>query len=92
MDAIQMMLLTITQATVPVRGINYLAALGTILIFIGIFCFRAAFSRQSQKESSHSVPLKNSNKVVLISAGVICFALGILLILKAVKNILNHET
>ena len=72
-------------AAVSVKGINYTVAFGTVFIFIGIFCVKAAFYRRIYKEDTHGIPVEQGSKVLLISAGVICFALGILLILIALK-------
>jgi len=70
------------------RGINFLAALGTIFIFIGIFCFKALFYQKTFKEETEvSAPVKNSQKVLLILGGIVCIALGLSLILRALKLI-----
>ena len=70
------------------RGINYLAGLGTIFIFIGIFCFKALFYKKTFKEETEiSTPIKNSRKVLLILAGILCVALGVSMILRALKLI-----
>ena len=70
------------------RGINFLAGLGTIFIFIGIFCFKALFYKKLFKEETEiSTPIKNSRKVLLIFVGIVCVALGLSLILKALKLI-----
>ena len=70
------------------RGINFLAGLGTILIFIGIFCFKALFYKKTFKEETEvSTPLKNHQKVLLIVVGGVCVVLGLSLILKALKLI-----
>ncbi|MBK8553262.1 MAG: hypothetical protein IPL53_20250 [Ignavibacteria bacterium] len=72
------------------RGINYLAGLGTIFIFIGIFCFKALFPKKIYRENMESAnytPVKQSGKVFLIISGFVCIALGFLLILKSFKII-----
>jgi len=70
------------------RGINFLAGLGTIFIFIGIFCFKALFYKKTFKEETEiSTPIKNSRKGLLIRVGIVCVALGFTLILKALKLI-----
>jgi len=70
------------------RGINFLAGLGTILIFIGIFCFKALFYKKTFKEETEvSTPLKKHQKVLLIVVGGVCVVLGLSLILKALKLI-----
>jgi hypothetical protein len=73
------------------RGIKFLAGLGTIFVFAGIYCFKAAFHKQTFKEDRrnlHSAPVKNYGKGFLIFFGIVCFLLGILLILKSVSKIL----
>lgn len=70
------------------RGINYLAGLGTIFIFIGIFCFKALYYKKTFKEETEiSTPVKKSRKILLILAGIVCVALGLSLILRALKLI-----
>ena len=70
------------------RGINYLAGLGTIFIFIGIFCFKALVYKKTFKEETEiSTPLKKSRKVLLTFAGIVCVAFGLSLILRALKLI-----
>lgn len=70
------------------RGYNYQSGLGTILVFIGIFCFKALFSK---RQSGHgiskpvSVSKRQSNKVYLFLFGLICVLSGILLILNEMK-------
>lgn len=80
------MRISFLRALISVKGINYIAGLGTVFVFIGIFCFRATFLNVKSKEG-YDVPVKNSTKVMLLLSGVICFALGILLILKSLKII-----
>jgi uncharacterized membrane protein HdeD (DUF308 family) len=57
------------------RERKFLAGLATILIFGGIYCFRAAFSKTS--------PVKSSTKVYLFLGGVICIVSGVFLFVKA---------
>lgn len=57
------------------RERKFLAGLGTILIFGGIFCFRAAFSKTS--------PVKGATKMYLYLGGVICIVSGVFLFVKA---------
>ncbi len=66
------------------RGINYLAGLGTVFLFIGFYCFKAAFQKSS---SPHGSSPKRSNKVILITGAILSISLGIYLILKAVRDI-----
>ena len=70
------------------RGINFLAALGTIFIFIGIYCFKAALHKQIFKEDMEKVnytPTKNYGKVYLFFLGAFVIILGVILILKSFK-------
>jgi formate hydrogenlyase subunit 3/multisubunit Na+/H+ antiporter MnhD subunit len=70
------------------RGINFLAGLGTIFIFIGIFFFKALFYKKAFKEQTEIyTPVKKSRKVPVILIGIVCVALGLALILKAMKVI-----
>ena len=70
------------------RGINFLAGLGTILIFIGIFCFKAlVYKKTFREETEISAPVKKSRKVLLILVGIICVAIGLSLILRSLKLI-----
>jgi hypothetical protein len=66
------------------RGINFLAGLGTILIFIGIFCFKALFPKQVFREGN-LVPRQSPNRILLIIAGLVAILLGCLLIIKSLK-------
>ena len=70
------------------RGINYLAGLGTIFIVIGIVCFKAlVYKKTVREETEISTPLKKSHKVLLIVVGIVCVAIGVLLILRSLKLI-----
>ena len=70
------------------RGINYLAGLGTIFIFIGIYCFKAlVYKKVFREEIEISTPLKKSTKLLLVVAGIVCVAIGLSLILRALKLI-----
>ena len=70
------------------RGINFLAGLGTIFIFIGIYCFKAlVYKKVFREETEVSTPLKKSHKVLLIVVGIVCVAIGVSLILRALKLI-----
>ncbi len=70
------------------RGYNYQAGLGTILVFIGIYSFKAVFSkRQSGHGASMHASEKNRHrgKVYLFLFGLICMLSGIFLILNEMK-------
>jgi formate hydrogenlyase subunit 3/multisubunit Na+/H+ antiporter MnhD subunit len=79
----------IQQVLFSMRGINYMAAFGTILIFISIYSFKATFYKRVYKEetSRPGAGVKNSNKVLLVMLSIICMAVGIFLILRALKVI-----
>jgi len=72
------------------RGINYMAALGTIFLFISVYSFKAAFYKKTFKEEMKEakyVPTRNYGKPFLLFFSVICFILGLLLILRSLKII-----
>jgi len=62
------------------RGINYTAGLGTILIFLGIFCLKAVNTGKSRYSN-------RKYNGILIAAGIVAIISGVLLILKALKII-----
>lgn len=66
------------------RGINFWAGLGTILIFIGIYCFKALSPKKVYREET-VVPQQTPNKTLLIIAGLVAILLGCLLIIKSLK-------
>ena len=68
------------------RGIDTLAGFGTLIFLIGIFCFKALFTKKTIRENLETVtypPLKNSSKFLLIFFGCICILLGSLIILRS---------
>ena len=70
------------------RGINFVAALGTIFIFVAVFCFKAAFYRKTFKEETkmiNDVPGKKYEKALLLFFGGLCLISGFLLILKSLQ-------
>jgi hypothetical protein len=70
------------------RDQKFLAGLGTVIVFAGIFCFKALVYKKILVEGTEiSTPLKNSQKALLILAGIVCVALGLSLILRAFKLI-----
>jgi len=66
------------------RGINFWAGLGTILIFIGIYCFKALSAKKVFREEI-LVPQQKPNRTLLVIAGLLAILLGCLLIIKALK-------
>jgi hypothetical protein len=74
------------QLILNVRGISFPAGLGTILIFIGIYCFKAAFSKRRYTDKDHATtgkPLHTKNKLAFCLAGSISVIGGVLLIVKS---------
>lgn len=70
------------------RGINFLAGLGTVLVFIGIYCFKAlVYKKTFREETEISTPVRKSRKALLIVIGTVCVAIGLFLILKSLKLI-----
>jgi len=72
------------------RGINYQAGLGTVLVFAGFYCIKAVFSKRHTvhgDSNSASPGNKQTGKVYLLLLGVICILSGLLLILKEMKLI-----
>lgn len=74
------------------RGINFFAGLGTILIFMGVFCFKAVLQKnkvtdKENREQINHAPVKNSRKLLLLLIGSLCILSGILLIVKSIKEI-----
>ncbi len=73
------------------RGINFFAGLGTILIFMGAFCFKVVLQKDTVKDKENreivnQVPVK-SRKIFLLFIGCLCILSGILLIIKSIKEI-----
>lgn len=66
------------------RDIKYLAALGTILIFLGFYLIKASVSKSIP---IHGSKMKFSNKVILIVFGILSLAGGVFLIGKAISKI-----
>lgn len=72
------------------KGINYLAGLGTVLIFIGIYCFKAMMAKDTKilKDGEiYKIPVNKNMKLYLFLSGVIGVTAGVLLILKSLKFI-----
>jgi drug/metabolite transporter (DMT)-like permease len=68
------------------RGINYLAGFGTVFIFIGIFCYKAAFQKRSSKESD-PIPVRKQEKMLLLLAGSLSILFGGFLMYMAISRI-----
>lgn len=62
------------------KGINYMAALGTICMFIAFYAFKAAFYKKTFKEHTAPEPVKKNAKIGLLIFGVLSIALGLFLI------------
>jgi len=70
------------------RGINYLAGFGTVLIFIGIYCFRALNRKDVVKGYIQNPKvISKTNKVIILISGIVSFVLGLILIIKSLKLI-----
>lgn len=71
------------------REAKFLAGLATILVFAGIFCFKALRPKKYYKEDGSLVntTVNYKNKIILIVAGVVCIIAGIFLFVKAFKHI-----
>jgi hypothetical protein len=66
------------------REIKFFAGLGTVFVFIGIFCFKAAF--QKQAPNPHTT-IKKTNKGLLVFFGTLSILIGIASIVIAVKKV-----
>ncbi len=71
------------------RGVNYLAGIGTVFVFIGIFCFKAIFHKSKVKGYTQPKEISKTNKIILFISGLVSVATGLLLIIKAVIDIYN---
>ncbi len=70
------------------RGINYLAGFGTVLIFIGLYCFRALIRKDVVKGYIQNPKvISKTNKVIILISGIVSFVLGLILIIKSLKLI-----
>ena len=70
------------------REIKFLAGLGTILIFAGVFCCKAAFYKKTFKEETEKIndaPVKKYEKPLLIFFGGLCIILGLLVIVQSFR-------
>ncbi len=69
------------------KGINYLAGLGTVLIFMGIYCFKAMSTKDiiSKDGEVYKEPVNKSRKLYLFLSGMLGIISGVLLILKSLK-------
>ena len=68
------------------REQKFLAGLGTILVFGGIYCFKALL----QKPLGHSPDIKKSTKVLLFLAGCVLVGLGVWILVKSFMSIINN--
>ena len=66
------------------RKLKFLAGIGTVFIFIGVFCFKAAF--QKIIVSNHSTT-KKPKKALLIVLGTISILAGVLFLVFAIREI-----
>ncbi|HRB50764.1 MAG TPA: hypothetical protein PKX63_03255 [Niabella sp.] len=68
------------------KGINYLAGLGTIFIFLGIFCFRAIVMKNKSMHQANTT-ISPVAKVLLALSGLLALGVGAFLILSSIKKI-----
>lgn len=60
--------------------------MGTVFIFIGIFCFKALIQKNTIKGYIQNPKvISKTNKVIIFISGIISAALGVLLIVKSLK-------
>jgi hypothetical protein len=71
------------------RELKFLAGLGTILIFIGIYSMRGAFVKTITKEGD-TIPLKRSAKATWLLTGVVCFVAGVFLLIKSFRGLMTR--
>ena len=72
------------------REIKFLAGLGTILFFAGIYCCKAAFYKKTFKEETemtNNAPVKRYEKPLLLFFGGLCIILGILLVVQSFRRL-----
>lgn len=80
------MILHYFKVVMPMWGKNYLAAFGTIFIFIGIFCLKSVFDKKhygGEPGSERSVT--KTKNVWIVFVGIIAIVLGIWVLLVALK-------
>ncbi len=68
------------------KGINYRAAYGTILIFLGWILIRASRQRTTILKEGE-IKIEKPKKFWLILGGIVSILLGMALIAKAIMNI-----
>jgi cytochrome c biogenesis protein CcdA len=72
------------------RETKFLAGLATILVFAGIFCFKALSQTKVYREGLPvNTPLKPSTKIILIVSGCLAIISGVLLFIQCFKLIQN---
>ena len=70
------------------RELKFLAGLGTILFFAGIYCCKAAFYKKTFKEETNiTVPVKKYEKPLLLFFGGLCMILGVLLVVQSFRSL-----
>jgi hypothetical protein len=68
------------------KAINYLAAIGTILAFAGVYCIKAASQKRIDKEGITTTKHQGRHqKFSLILVGIIFIATGLALIIKSAR-------
>ena len=70
------------------RGINFLAGFGTVLIFIGIFFFKALIRKDVIKGYIQNPKvISKTNKIIIFISGIVSVVFGLILIMKSLKII-----
>lgn len=71
------------------RGINYFAGIGTVMIFAGFYCQKAALQKQKYNKESELFQVSQSKKakLILLMSGCILLITGVAIILNELKLI-----
>lgn len=72
------------------RDNRYMAGLGTVLLFIGFYCLKAALQKKQvagKENEHHPTTISKRTKLIWLLAGVVALAGGAALIIKALKLI-----
>jgi hypothetical protein len=72
------------------RGINYLAGFGTVLLFASWYCFKPLLPPvhvfREDGESVNKRPLSKKDKFLLLLAGCACIVGGVILLLLSIPK------
>lgn len=72
------------------RELKFLVGLGTILIVLGIYSFKAAFSKTMTKEGA-VVPLAGRAKTLWLVTGTVSAVTGVFLVVKSLLLLLARQ-